>query len=126
MGERVAVRDEKDRRRLEEKLERAAKAARAKEELQGRLTSLAASVAPVVNADPRRVLQTTEALVLRQEAEENEPFLGNPTGYSDARIFKDPRARLQVALSNAGLLHHAVARDVIRNAGPTLRPCPFA
>ena len=114
-AERVALRQQQAMQKAE--AQRAAVEELALRRLQREegLQALAASVAPVVEASTERLMAPTEAC--RAEGE-GSAALFRVDGYSDERVFSDPRAKLSAALFVAGVPPgHEYAREVLQRTG---------
>ncbi|KAF0852226.1 mitochondrial SMC_prok domain-containing protein [Andalucia godoyi] len=118
--DRVKYRISKLREKQEERKRKLALYETEQKERESRLEALKALVKVEVQADPGRAIGPTEATSNKRDVtiDERAAFFSDH-GYSDATLFRDPRFKLQAALSDAGLLSTAYARHVMATTKPS-------
>mmetsp|Transcript_40373 Transcript_40373/g.127044 ORF Transcript_40373/g.127044 Transcript_40373/m.127044 type:complete len:629 (-) Transcript_40373:140-2026(-) len=130
---RVGIRIKEYKRKIEERKEIAAQQQLERDLQLERLERLKATVAPVVDADPARVVAPTLAAQAHVEGLANgEKETGTRmfavqeknfySGYTIDRLMQDTRHRLAVALHEAGLDGTSAARDAMMTVKGTLVP----
>ena len=117
----------KFRRRQEELKRELAVCAKEEQEMleaerEARLAAIRAEVAPYVEDDPARVFKDTDAFAHQKQAVEDEKLFKPMNGFSDDKLFKDPRFKLSEALRAANLHESAAARAAIARALPSNAP----
>ena len=112
---RVALRQQHAQLRLEAQRAAAAELCSLRLQREAELQSLAATVAPLVEASTERLRAPTQASRAEGDAAS---ALFRVDGYSDETLFSDPRAKLSAALYVAGISPgHEYAREVLQRVG---------
>ena len=118
---RIARRQELIAQKRVDEQRREAEARQAEIERQARLDEIRRIVAPNVERDPERAMQSTQA-----SAAEVDPHhaLFAVHGYDMSTLLKDKRFRIQLALWTAGVSHTPYAKSIVMSAQPAVAPRP--
>eukprot|EP00898_Chlorokybus_atmophyticus_P001253 jgi/Chlat1/2128/Chrsp17S00186 len=120
-AERVEYRREEERARAQARAAKAEADTEAEALRERRLDSLRAQVAPVVSADPERVLQPTAAVAAERMQLPGKAF--NPVnGYTTHELMRDQRFKIAVALRDAGLHQTEAGRAAVASAAARAQP----